>query len=408
MAADRMGTSAGRTSTPAPGPWICFAAQDWWYHNRAHSDFQLMTRVARTRPVLLVNSIGLRMPTPGRSSMVTRRLVRKVRSMAKLVRRPLLDTPGFVVMTPFVIPIYQNPLIRALNAAVVRAQVRAAAAVLRIRRPTVLVTIPTASDVVAPMTTAALIFNRSDRLSEYPESDRATIAALEDDLLRRSDRVLYVSHALMDADSPIVGDRAVFLDHGVDLDHFRRRPESEQPAELRSIPRPRIGFFGGIDDYVVDIDLLERLAAEIPEAHLILVGDATCPMDRFDRYSHVHRLGFRPYEEIPSLGSGFDVAIMPWVHNEWIRMCNPIKLKEYLALGLPVVTTYYPEVEAYRDVVRVAGSAEEFVSVVRRTLLDGGPADPERRRAAVLDASWDHIAARLIEIGDDVTSREPS
>ncbi|MGH3694122.1 MAG: glycosyltransferase [Pseudonocardiaceae bacterium] len=399
--------AADRTSGPMPDPWICFAAQDWWYHNRAHSDFQLMTRLARTRPVLLVNSIGLRMPTPGRSTMVTRKLIRKVRSMAKLVRRPLPGVPGFVVMTPFVIPIYQNPLIRALNAMVVRAQVRAVAAVLRIRRPIVLVTIPTASDVVEPMTTGGLIFNRSDRLSEYPEGDRTTIAALEDDLLRQSDRVLYVSHALMATDSTVVGDRAVFIDHGVDLDHFRCRPEPEQPAELRSIPRPRIGFFGGIDDYVVDIDLLERLAAEIPEAHLILVGDASCPMDRFDRYPNVHRLGFRPYDEIPGLGSGFDVAIMPWVHNDWIRMCNPIKLKEYLALGLPVVTTYYPEVEAYRDVVRIARSAEEFVSVVRQTLSDGGPADPERRRAAVLDASWDRIAARLIEIGDEVTSGEP-
>lgn len=389
-------------------PWICFAAQDWWYHNRAHSDFQLMTRVARTRPVLLVNSIGLRMPTPGRSSMVTRKLVRKMRSMAKLVRRPLPDTPGFVVMTPLVIPIYEKPLIRMLNAALVRAQVQAAAAVLRIRRPTVLVTIPTAFDVVAPMAIEALIYNRSDLLSEYPESDRATIAALENDLLLHSDRVLYVNHALMDADSPVVGDRAVFIDHGVDLGHFRRRPEFEQPDELRSIPRPRIGFFGGIDDYVVDIDLLERLAAEIPEAQLVLVGDSTCPMDRFDRYSNVHQLGFRPYEEIPSLGSGFDVAIMPWVRSEWIRMCNPIKLKEYLALGLPVVTTYYPEIESYRDVVRIAANAEEFVSVVRRTLHDGGPADPERRRAAVLDADWDHIAARLIEIGDAAASGEPS
>ena len=88
-------------TTPQEGPaYLCFSAQDWWYHNRAHSDFQLLRRVAKHRKVLLVNSIGLRMPSPGKSTQFLRRILRKAKSVAMLVRRPIEDTPNFYVMTP--------------------------------------------------------------------------------------------------------------------------------------------------------------------------------------------------------------------------------------------------------------------------------------------------------------------
>jgi glycosyltransferase involved in cell wall biosynthesis len=91
---------------------------------------------------------------------------------------------------------------------------------------------------------------------------------------------------------------------------------------------------------------------------------------------------------------------MPWQRNDWIRYCNPIKLKEYLALGLPVVTTEYPEIADDRDVVRVAADPDEFVRLIQATLEDGGPSDPERRRARVEPESWDARTAELLELMD--------
>lgn len=350
---------------------MCFSAQDWWYHNRAHSDFQLMRSIAAHRKVLVVNSIGMRMPTPGRSTQVLRRVGRKLRSVAMLVRRPLPELPGFYVMSPLPLPFYGSPLVRRVNALLVRAQVLAVSRALGLHRPVIMVTIPTAWDVVRPMRRQALVFNRSDRHSSFPESDRPTIEALERGLLERSDHVVYVSTALMDEERRMTGDRAYFLDHGVDTDHFRRRPESEQPADLRAIPGPRVGFFGALDDYLVDFDLLERIAVELPDASLVLIGDATVPMERLTRHPNVHWLGFRPYERIPAYGSGFDVAIMPWLDNPWIKHSNPIKLKEYLALGLPVVSTDFRELVNYADRVRVAAGGDLFLDAVRATLREG-------------------------------------
>jgi glycosyltransferase involved in cell wall biosynthesis len=123
-------------------------------------------------------------------------------------------------------------------------------------------------------------------------------------------------------------------------------------------------------------------------------------MDELTRLPNVHWLGFRPYSRIPAIGRGFDVALMPWLDNEWIRFANPIKLKEYLALGLPVVSTDYPEVEAYRDRVRVARDRAELPALVRRA----AETVPDRvaLRGSVLSSSWAARAAHLLEVADSV------
>lgn len=378
----------------APG-WICFAAQDWWYHNHGHSDFQLMTRVARYRTVVLVNSIGMRMPMPGRSPQFTRRVLRKARSTLKGVRRPLPERPRFHVLSPIILPFYGSAVARRVNRTMVRAQLRALSRWLGIRDAVYMVTIPTAWEVVRPMQRRALVYNRSDKHSAFGEADTAFVESLEHQLLEHSDAVVYVSHALMHEDEHIIGTRAHFLDHGVDLEHFRRRPLDQVPGDLASIPAPRIGFFGGIDDYVVDIELLEKVARRFPEASVVLIGDATCPLDELAAQPNVHLLGARPYAQIPAYGSAFDVALMPWLQNDWIEACNPIKAKEYLALGLPIVTTWYPEVVSYEHVMLTTRSHDEFLDAVATVLAGGRPASPEACRSTVLDASWDARAERL-------------
>lgn len=373
--------------------FIWFAAQDWWYHNRAHSDFQLMKEVSREQPVLVVNSLGLRTPKPGISTNPVRRIFRKLRSMSKLLRRPVPELPDFWVMTPIFLPIYGDGTLARLNARMIRFQVTTAARIAGLPKVSAIgVTIPTAWPVVSKMRRTSLVFNRSDLHSAFPEANGEWVAALEDALLSESDRVLYVSHALMEHDSKTVGHRAFFLDHGVDLERFS--PGGPLASEYSNIPAPRVGFFGGLDDYVVDFELLELTAREIPEASLVLVGDATCSMDSLTSMPNVYWLGHRPYESIPSLGRGFDVALMPWLDNEWIQFANPIKLKEYLALGLPVVSTEYPEVDTYRSQIRVAKNRDEFPELVRQALAD--PGDSSTRYKFVEPYSWRGRADALL------------
>jgi glycosyltransferase involved in cell wall biosynthesis len=202
----------------------------------------------------------------------------------------------------------------------------------------------------------------------------------------------------MRLDRDVVEDRAVFLDHGVEVEHFD--PDGEVDPEVARIAHPRVGFFGGLDEYVVDIKLLLDVAEDLPDVQLVLVGDANCSMDALTARSNVHWLGYCSYARVPALGRGFDVALMPWLDNEWIRFANPIKLKEYLALGLPVVTTDYPEVDGYRERVRVAKTREDFTAQVREAL--DHPVDRRGLRASVLGDTWQARGATLSDLTDRI------
>jgi len=378
---------------------VCFSAQDWWYFNRAHSDFQLLTRVAQVEPVLLVNSLGMRMPKPGLSTKPATRIVRKLKSLTRGLRRPLADTPGFAVLTPLFIPVYTPGRVRDFSNLLVRKQVEWAARRIGITDPTVMVTLPTAWEAAQPIRRSSLIANRSDRYSAFGEADEAWVSSLERDLLEHADVAVYASQSLLDAEAHLTSN-PMFLDHGVDLDRFVDVAEIEPAPALARIPGPRIGFFGAIDDYTVDLPLLRRIATEIPEASLVLVGPTNCSLDEVTSLPNVHWLGACEPHEVPAFGAGFDVALMPWLANDWIAHCNPIKVKEYLALGLPIVSTAYPDVERYRGLLRVARSSTEFVALVRQTLVDGGPSTPEKRRQAVAGDSWDRRAVELMEMVD--------
>lgn len=395
------GPGASESNQSAEPAWICFSAQDWWYFNRAHSDFQLMTRIARERRVLLVNSIGMRMPMPGKTTQVTRRIIRKARSVMRFLARPVADLPGFYVMTPVFLPVYGSPTIRRINATLVRAQLRFAArrAGISVDRAVMMVTIPTAWDVVSGLPKRALLANRSDLHSAFVEADQDLIRELEAELVSNSDVVLYTSRSLMQVEGTLAGDRAEFLDHGVDLDRFSAT-HHERPADIADIEGPIIGFFGGIEDYVVDLEVLEKVALAIPEATLVLVGHATCAIDRLVALPNVRWLGFRPYEQIPAYGAAFDVALLPRIRNAFNEYANPIKLKEYLALGVPIVSTEFPEVHHYDDVVAVASDDVQFVELVKRALAGHPVGTPESRRARVEGATWDRCASHLLRLGE--------
>ena len=356
-----------------------------------------MTRAAKYRNVLLINSIGMRMPTPGKSPMPFRRVWRKLGSMLRNVRKPLAETPGYTVMTPILFPFYGNETARAFNAAFIRFQVMRQARKIGIENPHIIVTVPTAWDVAKEMPHSSLVYNRSDKHSAFSEADNSLIVGLERKLFAHADAVLYSSRAFLESEQEFTGDRAHFLDHGVDTAHFAPRPRSGKLASL-GCKRPIVGFFGGLDDYVVDFDLLERVARDRPDYSLVLIGDATLLMDRLTRYPNVYHLGFRPYQEIPDLGSDFDISIMPWLDNEWIRSCNPIKLKEYLSLGQEIVTTYFPEVDHYADYVHVARNGDEFLQHIDAVVA--GKRAAGDRKALLANATWDDRTRELLKTLD--------
>ena len=386
--------------------FVCFAGEDWWYHGRAHANLQVTRELSRYGRALVVNSIGMRFPTPGKTEAPMMRIRRKLRSMMRPLRRPLPGYRDLWVMTPISVPMYGVPVLRKINATFVALQVWIVARLLlRMRDPWTIIVVPTAIDVVDRLGWRKILYYRADNHASAADVNHDLIRSMEDRLFAQAAHVFYASSALMEAERDRSGRNARFLDHGVELDHFVLRPQLDEPADLARVPRPIIGFYGQIESQWIDIELLRQLAVEIPEASLVLIGTSTSEMWDLRAKRNVRFLGWRDYEVIPRYGQRFDVAICPFLDNEWVRASNPIKIKEYLAQGCPVVSRYIPNLERHSDVVTLVKTNDEFVDAVRDILRNGTSSTPEQRRSAVLADGWDQRARMVLALCDEADAR---
>jgi glycosyltransferase involved in cell wall biosynthesis len=215
---------------------------------------------------------------------------------------------------------------------------------------------------------------------------------MEQSLLRKADLVIVSAELLQQSKAPY-NPRTVLVRHGVDHRHFRTAldPETRVPESIASLPRPVIGFFGLIADWV-DVDLMARVAQRYPDGSLVVLGKATTDVSALERLPNVHLLGRVPYADLPAYCKGFDVALNPFRISELTLNANPLKVREYLAAGLPVVSTAIPEVEVL-GLCRTASDGDAFLVEVEAALADPGP--DRARSEAVRAESWE---ARLEEI----------
>jgi glycosyltransferase involved in cell wall biosynthesis len=192
---------------------------------------------------------------------------------------------------------------------------------------------------------------------------------------------------------------AEYVDHGVDFELFddaARKPRI--PAELLGLEHPIIGFFGNIDGNTVDRTLLDDVIQSRPQYRFVLIGSMTGDFEILRRHPNVINIPQRPYRAIAYYGAVFDVCLMPWLENEWIEHCNPVKLKEYLALGKPVVSTPFPELKQTPSLCYEASGAEAFACAIDRALEEDSPSRRRRRRAWAAQHSWDSKFSLVLDM----------
>ena len=365
---------------------VCIGGEDWWYHNRGHFDFQIMRRLAERWPVLFVNSLGVRMPSLKDNRLFLQRIGRKLKSLGN----GLVNVENqFWVFSPVMVP---GAAGQKLSSWALGPQIKLAAAHAGIRNPILWVHCPAGAPLVGDYASAATVLQRTDRFEAFPEADPAVVGAQINRLKTKADLVIYASPALMASETAQVS-RQALVTHGVDLDMFAKAgvPSTPLPAEIAHITGPRIGFIGGIDAHTFDIDLFLGVARAMPNLQFVMVGGSSLA-DGWCGLPNVHFTGRKPYDEIARYMAAMDVLIMPWNRSEWIKACNPIKLKEYLAVGRQVVTTDFPALDPWRDVVRTAGTVPDFVNAIHLSLTAPlGDRDDIRRRLTL--ETWDAKAA---------------
>jgi glycosyltransferase involved in cell wall biosynthesis len=379
--------AAGRPAPPrlAGRDILCFS-HDWT--GDPLSKTHLMRLLARDNRVLWVNSIGYRTPSLG-SKADLGRLWKKLHA----AREPLTEVePNLWVLNPLAVPAYGLGAARGFNRWWLRRQVRGAMRKLGFRRPINWVFNPAAAILAGRLGEEVLIYQCVDEYSAFTGVTARAILDLEADLLRKADLVVVSADKLYETKSRH-NPRTVVVRHGVDFHHFRKAldPATVVPPEVANLPKPVIGFFGLIADWV-DVELMAEVAKQYPHGSLVVLGKATTDVSVLKALPNVHLLGRKPYADLPAYCKGFQVALNPFRINELTLAANPLKVREYLAAGLPVVATNIPEV-AVLGTCRVADTPADFLRQVDEALKNPGPrADISE---TVRAAGWD---ARLREI----------
>jgi glycosyltransferase involved in cell wall biosynthesis len=174
---------------------------------------------------------------------------------------------------------------------------------------------------------------------------------------------------------------------------------------MTAMPRPIVGFFGLIERWI-DLDLVDFLAERRPQWTFVLIGRLAVPAESLKSRANVHFPGKRAFDDLPAYGKQFDAAIIPYHLNQQVMHANPLKLREYLAMGKPTVSVRTPEIEKYADVVEIADSYEEFLTKLDAILAHRDPpTEVQRRMNRVATESWDARLTEVFEIVRDCLRR---
>ncbi len=276
---------------------------------------------------------------------------------------------------------------------------------------------PMALPLLGDLRPRAIVYDCMDELSHFKNAPRQ-MRQRETALLKLADVVLTGGPSLYEAKRAL-HPRTICLPSAVDADHYALDPSRIDPARAEraadvqgSTTRPRLGFFGVIDERF-DVPLLAQMAEAEPDWEFVMVG----PVVKIDpaalpRNPNIRWLGQQPYELLPYLIADWDICLMPFAMNESTRFISPTKTLEYLAAGKPIVSTPVRDVIGmFGDVVRVAPDADGFLQACRDVLA----LDPSAQRSAATAAqararqhSWENAAATAHQAVEEALRLRPS
>jgi glycosyltransferase involved in cell wall biosynthesis len=293
---------------------------------------------------------------------------------------------------------------RRINEWLHRFQLRLLCRTLGMSRPTLWINDHAQGHLAGRLGEAGVVYDVTDDWTVFPqqEEDRRRTVAQDAALTRRADAVIVCSDALY-AQKDGRCRSLHLIPNGVDLAHYERVSDASRARPSDAVwPSPAVGYTGTVHAARVDLELLEALAQALPSVSIVLIGPSHLAPGRLQRYPNIFLAGPRPYEVLPEYMRTFDACIVPHLMTPFTESLNPIKLWEYLAAGLPVVSTDVAGFRDYPDLVRLTRTPAEFVAQVRAA-LDEGDRHQAARRAVAAHNSWElragQVSAILAQVG---------
>jgi glycosyltransferase involved in cell wall biosynthesis len=386
---------------------VMFSTADWasqYWTNKQHTATYL---AARGHRVLYVETIGLRRPGLNRTDAF--------RLMARLRRglgAPKKVRDNLWVLSPLTAPMgHRHAAVKAFNSWQLRTRIAGWMRQQQVLRPHLWTYHPFMLEAASALDPSMIIYHCVDDLGAHPGIGRMAIEPAEQRLLARADLTFATSHYLQERCSAVAGNRAHYFGNVADIAHFAQaRHVSDLPSELAKIPRPRLGYVGALSDFKIDFSLLETLVSMHRDWQFIFIGDQregqnNNAVARLIRQSNFHLLGWRPYQVLPQYMAGFDIGLLPQLINDYTRSMFPMKFFEYLAAGVPVVSTPLPALCDFVSIHSVAHDATAFASAISTALAGRGPAIPDVDDPLLQANSWEARLDQMMRIIEATPAR---
>lgn len=364
---------------PAALPLLVFA-DDWGRHP---SGFQhLIRHLLPGRRVLWVNTIGTRRPRLDRATF--HRGWEKLRHWSRL-GPAAAGHPNLTVLNPVMWPSFGSAWARRLNRWLLTRQL--VPAIHRLPALPVAVTkTAVVADLFGRLPARRWVYYCVDDFSKWPGLDQRTLGRMEEELIPQADVVIAASELLQERLTRLGASHPHLLTHGFDPEDWAS-PDPAEPGALAGLPRPLVVFWGLVDRRL-DIPVLSRLAGELTEGTIGLIGPEADPDPALSGLPRTVRRPAVPFALLPGVARAAAVLIMPYADLPVSRAMQPLKLKEYLASGKPVVVRDLPATRAWADCLDLAGSPEEFARAVRQRLAEGLPPGQLAARGRLEGETW--------------------
>jgi glycosyltransferase involved in cell wall biosynthesis len=377
---------------------VCFA-KDW--SEDPTSNNHVMRLLARNNNVLWLNSIGLRRPR-----LTDRRdLGKMVEKLRGFARGPVQVDERMWVFTPLVVPLPASAVASVVNQQILRYSLHWLRRRLGMDRYQLWTFLPNVVEHLGALDPSLVVYYCTDEFSQFSYLDREKMSRWDSELCRRADVVFTTATPLLEKRRPHNPETHLAL-HGVDYQHFAQalRDDTAVASDLAGLAKPTLGFFGLIHDWI-DLDLIAFLAEQRPSWNIVLIGKPAVDVSRLQRFGNVKLLGRRPYADLPRYCKGFSVGLLPFAINELTRNVNPIKMREYLSAGLPVVSTDLPEARSQK-LCRVATTREAFLEACEQAIASDNEVERRRRSDAMKKETWEVKVEELGRIVAAVRDRK--
>ncbi|ATG77877.1 glycosyltransferase [Pseudoalteromonas sp. 1_2015MBL_MicDiv] len=330
--------------------------EDWASH--PSSTQHLFSQLAKNHEIHWVNSIGMRKPRFKLHDI--KRVWGKFKQLFSKPENTVIKTPSTMQVYRLpVLPWHDNRFVRRYNRWVFSFYFKD----IQSNGPlTYWLSVPTAEYFFTKKAQDTLIYYCGDDFNALAGVDPNLVSSFEKNLIKKADLIYVVSDFL---NNKMPAHKTKLLPHGVSYDLFTS--DVKRAPEIDVLNGPVIGFYGSINQWL-DISLLTALVAERPNYQLLLVGDIVACTSELMQFKNVTHVPAVDHERLVEFSAHWDVSILPFVNNEQIRACDPLKLKEYLAAGSPIVATDFPAVTRYKSNIYIAKNQFDFINKIDQAI----------------------------------------